>query len=98
MNSAGLANLGAVSSAHALVILDPLRTAGAPEMVIVTAHTADVDGAVTAFETLIDRNPDEPKGYVTATEAMLRAKAGAKALAFAEKGIVTARGSCRTAG
>jgi tetratricopeptide (TPR) repeat protein len=55
------------------------------------AKTGDVDGAVKTFEALIDRNPDEPKAYVTATEAMLRAKAGAKALAFAEKGIAKAK-------
>lgn len=45
LNSAGLANLAAVSSAHALIILDPLRVAGAPEMVIVTAHTAAATSA-----------------------------------------------------
>lgn len=45
MNSAGLANLAAVSSAHALAIIDPLRSAGAPEMVIVTAHTASATSA-----------------------------------------------------
>lgn len=45
MNSAGLTNLDAVSSAHALIILDPLRSAGAPEMVIVTAHTAAATSA-----------------------------------------------------
>jgi tetratricopeptide (TPR) repeat protein len=55
------------------------------------AKTGDVDGAVKTFEALIDRNSDEPKAYVTATEAMLRAKAGAKALAFAEMGIAKAK-------
>lgn len=45
MNGAGLANLAAVSSAHALIILDPLRTAGAPEMVVATAHTAAATSA-----------------------------------------------------
>jgi len=55
------------------------------------AKTGDVDGAVKTFDALIDRNPDEPKAYVTATEAMLRAKAGAKALAFAEKGVAKAK-------
>lgn len=39
MNAAGLANLPAVASAHAVIVIDPLRTAGAPEIVIVTAHT-----------------------------------------------------------
>lgn len=45
MNSAGLANLAAVSSAHALVVIDPLRSAGAPECVIVTAHTGSATSA-----------------------------------------------------
>jgi len=45
MNSAGLANLAAVSSAEALIILDPLRSAGAPEIVRVTAHTAAATSA-----------------------------------------------------
>lgn len=45
MNSAGLANLAAVSSAHAIIILDPLRSAGAPEAVVVTAHTASATSA-----------------------------------------------------
>lgn len=45
MNSAGLANLPAVSSAHAVIILDPLRVAGAPEIVVVTAHTASATSA-----------------------------------------------------
>lgn len=45
MNSAGLANLAAVSSAHAIIVLDPQRTAGAPEMVVVTAHTAAATSA-----------------------------------------------------
>lgn len=45
MNSAGLANLAAVSSNHAIIILDPLRAAGAPEIVVVTAHTASATSA-----------------------------------------------------
>ena len=45
MNSAGLANLAAVSSAHALIVIDPLRSAGAPECVIVTAHTGSATSA-----------------------------------------------------
>jgi len=45
LNSAGLANLAAVSSAHAVIVLDPLRTAGAPEIVIVTAHTGAATSA-----------------------------------------------------
>lgn len=45
LNSAGLANLSAVASNHAVLILDPLRTAGAPEIVIVTAHTGGATSA-----------------------------------------------------
>lgn len=39
-NSPGLANLPVVSSAHAVVTLDPLREFGEPEIVVVTSHTA----------------------------------------------------------
>lgn len=39
MQSDGLALLSAVASNHAVLVLDPLRTAGAPEIVVVTAHT-----------------------------------------------------------
>lgn len=45
MNGAGLANLEAVTSNHAVIVLDPLRVAGAPEIVIVTAHTAAATSA-----------------------------------------------------
>lgn len=45
LNSAGLANLPAVSGDHAVIVLDPLRTAGAPEIVIVTAHTGAATSA-----------------------------------------------------
>lgn len=45
LNSNGLADLAAVSSAHAVLVLDPLRTAGAPEIVIVTAHTGSATSA-----------------------------------------------------
>lgn len=45
MSSAGLANLAAVSGGHAVVVLDPLRAAGAPEVVFVTAHTASATTA-----------------------------------------------------
>lgn len=45
MNSAGLANLPAVSSNHAVLVLDPLRVAGAPEIVVVTAHTGAATSA-----------------------------------------------------
>lgn len=39
-NSTSLFLLPAVSSAHAIVVLDPKRVNGEPEIVIVTAHTA----------------------------------------------------------
>lgn len=45
MNSAGLANLPAISTQHAVLTLDPLRAAGAPEYVIVTAHTGSATTA-----------------------------------------------------
>lgn len=45
LNSAGLADLAAVSSAHAVIVLDPLRSAGAPEIAVVTAHTASATSA-----------------------------------------------------
>lgn len=45
VNSAGLANLEAVSSEHAVIILDPLRVAGAPEIVVITAHTGAATSA-----------------------------------------------------
>lgn len=45
LNSAGLVNLAAVASNHAVIVLDPLRAAGAPEIVIVTAHTAAASSA-----------------------------------------------------
>lgn len=45
MNSAGLANLAVVSSAEAIIILDPNRVSGAPEIVVVTAHTGSATSA-----------------------------------------------------
>jgi tetratricopeptide (TPR) repeat protein len=57
------------------------------------AKRGDVDAAAAEFEGLIARNPDEPKFLVTATEAMLSAKQGAKALHFAEMGLEKARSS-----
>lgn len=45
LNSNGLADLAAVSSAHAVIVLDPLRAAGAPEIVLVTAHTGSATSA-----------------------------------------------------
>lgn len=57
------------------------------------AKRGDFDAAAAAFDELIDRNPEEPKFYISATEAMLSAKQGARALAFAEKGLAKARSS-----
>ena len=49
MNSAGLANLAAVSgSDEAIVVLDPNRAGGAPEIVVVTAHTGSATSATIA--------------------------------------------------
>jgi tetratricopeptide (TPR) repeat protein len=67
------------------------------------AKTGDAESAAKEFDDLIARNPDEGKFYVTATETMLSARQGAKASAFAEKGLETARrtgnrdleGACR---
>lgn len=55
------------------------------------ARKGDADAAAREFDDLIARNPDEPKFYVTATEAMLSAKQGSKALQFAEQGLAKAR-------
>ncbi len=55
------------------------------------ARRGEADAAAKEFEDLIARNPDEPKFYVTATEAMLSARQGAKALHFAEQGLAKAR-------
>lgn len=49
MASAGLANLEAISSTeHAAIVIDPGRTAGAPEIVHVTAHTGSATSATVA--------------------------------------------------
>ncbi len=40
INSAGLSNLDAVITKHAVVTLDPLRQFGAPEIIVVNTHTA----------------------------------------------------------
>ncbi len=55
------------------------------------ARRGEADAAAQEFEGLIARTPDEPKFYVTATEVMLSAKQGAKALHFAEQGLAKAR-------
>jgi tetratricopeptide (TPR) repeat protein len=51
----------------------------------------DADRAAAAFDGLIATHPDEGKFYTTAAEEMLRMKKPAKALAFAERGVETAR-------
>ncbi|QDU21641.1 tetratricopeptide repeat protein [Urbifossiella limnaea] len=53
----------------------------------------DADKAAAAFEALIAGHPAEGKFYTTAAEEMLRLKAGAKALGFAERGLAAARTS-----
>jgi tetratricopeptide (TPR) repeat protein len=51
----------------------------------------DAERAAAEFEALVAMHPDEGKFYTTAAEEMLRLKAGAKALHFAEGGLETAR-------
>ena len=55
------------------------------------ARKGDPAAAASEFEALLERFPDEPKLVVTAAEAMLSAKQGAKAAQFAEKGIALAK-------
>lgn len=55
------------------------------------AKLKDVDSAAAEFEGLIARHPDDGKYYTGAAEEMLRLKAGAKALQFAERGLAKAR-------
>lgn len=45
MNSAGLANLEAIATEHAVITLDPFRINGAPEIIVVTAHTGAATSA-----------------------------------------------------
>jgi len=51
----------------------------------------DADRAVAAFDSLIEKHPDEGKFYTTAAEEMLRLKNGPKAVYFAEKGLSKAK-------
>jgi|SRR5579883_2185844 len=51
----------------------------------------DAEKAATEFDALIAMHPDEGKFYTTAAEEMLRLKAGAKALHFAEAGLEAAQ-------
>jgi tetratricopeptide (TPR) repeat protein len=55
------------------------------------AKAKDADKAAAEFDALIAHNPDEPRFYTTAAEEMLRLRQGAKALAFAERGLEKAR-------
>ena len=55
------------------------------------AKKGDADAAAAEFDTLIERNPDEGKFYIAATEAMLGARNSALALRFAERGLEKAR-------
>jgi hypothetical protein len=54
------------------------------------ARKGDIDAAAAAFDDLLSRAEDG-KYFITATEAMLSAKQGAKAAAFAERGLAKAR-------
>ncbi|MBN9122490.1 MAG: tetratricopeptide repeat protein [Planctomycetes bacterium] len=51
----------------------------------------DAEKAAAEFDALVALHPDEGKFYTTAAEEMLRLKAGAQALRFAEAGLETAR-------
>jgi hypothetical protein len=51
----------------------------------------DPDAAAAEFTALIERNPDEAKYYITATESFLSAKQPAKATHFADLGLAKAR-------
>lgn len=51
----------------------------------------DADRAAAEFEGLVALHPDEGKFYTTAAEEMLRLRAGAKALKFAEAGLEAAQ-------
>jgi hypothetical protein len=67
------------------------------------AKAGNPDAAAAAFDKLVERNPDEGRFYIAAVETMLSAKQGAKALAFAERGLEAAartgnrdlEGACR---
>ncbi|MFO0822403.1 MAG: tetratricopeptide repeat protein [Gemmataceae bacterium] len=51
----------------------------------------DADKALTAFNSIIAKHPDEGKFYTVAAEEMLRLKSGANALSFAERGLAKAK-------
>ena len=51
------------------------------------AKSSDFDGSSKAFDALIERNPDDGRYFVAAIETMLSGKQGARAIAFAERGL-----------
>ncbi len=55
------------------------------------AKSGDQPGAIAEFNQLIERNPEEGKYIVTATEVMLSARNAAQATAFAERGLQLAQ-------
>ncbi len=57
------------------------------------AKRGEIEAAAREFEDLIAGNPDEGKFTITASEAMLSAKQGSRALHFAELGLAKARTS-----
>lgn len=57
----------------------------------IQAKSGNADAAAQTFQTLIDRSPGELKLRGSAAEAMLSQRQGAKALQFAEAGLVEAR-------
>lgn len=65
--------------------------------------SGDVDRSAEAFDSLLERNPDDGNIYVKAAESMLGVKRGDKAIYFAEKGLARAssigsrdlEGACR---
>ena len=55
------------------------------------AKRGEADAAQDVFDRLIERVPAEIKYRITATETMLSAKQGSRALRFAEAGLAKAR-------
>jgi hypothetical protein len=51
----------------------------------------DAEKAAATFDSIISKHPGEGKFYTTAAEEMLRLKSGARALAFAERGLALAK-------
>lgn len=57
------------------------------------ARKGEIADAVSVFEELLARNPDEGKYYITATETMLSARQPEHAVRFAEQALAKARSS-----